>query len=130
MNVLDENFPEDQLPLLAAWGIRARRIGHDVGRLGVKDPDLIPLLHRLRGVTFFTHDRDFFNPALCHPSYCLVWLDVRSDDAAFYLRWFLKEKRFSTRGRRMGLVVRAHHDGIDFWERRRLGLRRVAWVED
>ena len=129
MNLLDENFPEDQLPLLEKWRIRVRQIGHEVGCLGVKDPDIIPLLHRLRGVSFFTSDWEFFKPALSHPSYCLVWLDVRADDAAFYLRRFLKHTRFSTQSKRMGLVARAHHDGVHFWERNRPGLQRMNWGE-
>jgi len=57
---------------------------------GIKDEDIIPLLHRLRWVTFFTQDEGFFQSALCHLAYCLVWLDVRADDAAYYTRLFLK----------------------------------------
>ena len=60
MNLLDENFPKDQWPLLKEWRIPFRLIGRDIARLGVKDPDIIPLLHQLRGVTFFTLDWDFF----------------------------------------------------------------------
>ena len=116
--------------MLGRWGIPVRQIGHEVGRLGTKDPDIIPLLHRLRGVTFVTQDWDFFKPALCHSSYCLVWLDVRADDAVFYLRRFLKHARCSTQGKRMGLVARAHHDGIDFWERNRPRLQWMTWVEE
>ena len=54
MNLLDENFPEDQLPPLKEWRIPFRQIGRDVARRGIKDLDIIPLLHRLRRVTFFT----------------------------------------------------------------------------
>ena len=32
MNILDENIPEDQRQLLRGWRIRARQVGHDVGR--------------------------------------------------------------------------------------------------
>lgn len=130
VNLLDENFPEDQRPQLGRWGISMRQIGREVGLPGVKDADIIPLLHRLRGVTFFTQDCDFFNSALCHPSYCLVWLDVRADDAAFFLRRILKHAHLSTQGKRMGLVVRAHQDGIDFWERNKPKLQRMTWVEE
>jgi hypothetical protein len=62
LNLLDENFPKDQLPLLKEWHIPFRRIGQDIARFGVKDPDIIPLLHRHRGVTFFTLDWDFLTP--------------------------------------------------------------------
>ena len=72
MNLLDENFPEDQLPLLRQWRIHTRRIGTDVARLGSKDTDIIPALHKAGNVTFFTQDEDFFDPALCHPAYSLL----------------------------------------------------------
>ncbi|MBI3853715.1 MAG: hypothetical protein HY298_26010 [Verrucomicrobia bacterium] len=127
MNLLDENFPEDQLPQLRAWRIPVRRIGHDFAQAGVKDPDILPLLHRLGRVTFFSLDWDFFKQSLCHPAYGLVWLDVRADDAAHFLRRFLKHSRFDTQAKRMGTVVRAHHDGFQFWQWNRPGLRRVGW---
>ncbi|MGB8371041.1 MAG: hypothetical protein ACLPYZ_06570 [Limisphaerales bacterium] len=128
MNLLDENFPEDQLPLLKERHIPFRRIGHEVACWGVKDAEIIPLLHRLQGVTFFTQDRDFFKATLCHPAYCLVWLDVRADDDAYFLRHFLKHSVFNTSARRMGLVARVHHDGVDFWQRNRAALRHVRWI--
>jgi len=128
LNLLDENFPGDQALLLRAWRIPFRKIGREVARLGAKDPDIIPLLHQLRRVTFFTQDRGFGNRTLCHPAYCLVWLDVRPDDAALHVRRFLKHPRFSTQANRMGLVVRAHHDGLQFWQINRAGVQRTAWI--
>lgn len=127
MNLLDENFPEDQLPLLKEWHIPFRQIGRDIARHGIKDPDIIPLLHQQRRVTFFTQDEDFFRPALCHASYCLVWLDVDADDAALYVRRLLRHPRFATQAKRMGTVIRAHHDGVHFWQRNRRLLQRVEW---
>lgn len=127
MNLLDENFPDDQLSLLKHWRIRVRQIGTDVAQLGAKDTQIIPALHRVGSVTFFTQDEDFFDPALCHPAYCLVWLDVRADDAACYLRRFLKHKRFNTVAKRMGIVARAHHDGIHYWQRSGAALRSAVW---
>ena len=128
MNLLDENFPEDQLPLLRVWHIPFRLIG-DVARLGIKDPEIIPVLHQLGQVTFFTGDEDFFRRKLCHAAYCLVWLNVRADDAALHLRRFLNHPRFKTETQRMGTVARAHHDGIHFWQRNHPTLQRVDWPE-
>jgi hypothetical protein len=128
LNLLDENFPKDQLLLLKEWRIPFRRIGHDLARLGVKDPDIVPLLHRHRGVTFFTLDWDFFTAGLCHPAYGVVWLDVRASDAAHFTRRFLKHPRFSTQAQRMGVVARAHHEGIDFWQRNDAALHRERWI--
>ena len=127
MNLLDESFPQDQLPLLRGWRIPFRRIGHDFARLGVKDADIVPLLHRHRGVTCFSLDWDFFHAALCHPAYGVVWLDVRADDAAYFTRRFLKHPRFNTQSQRMAIVARVHHEGVDFWLRNRGGLQSARW---
>src|SRR6266576_4699073 len=89
VNLLDENFPADQLPALRRWRIRHRQLGVNISYLGVKDDNIIPILHRLRRVTFFTRDEDFFERGLCHAAYCLVWLDVREDDSAAFVRGFL-----------------------------------------
>src|SRR5436190_23059977 len=107
LNLLDENFPADQKQLLSDWGIAVRKIGSEVARLGVKDPEIIPLLHRIRRVTFFTQDKGFADPVLCHPAYCLVSLEVRPDDAALFVRRFLGHRRLKRFANRMGLAVRA-----------------------
>jgi len=39
LNLLDENFPEDQSPLLEQWHIPFRQLGRDVARRGVKDAE-------------------------------------------------------------------------------------------
>lgn len=129
MNLLDENFPDDQLPILRQWGIPFRQLGRGVAALGVQDDDVVSLLHRRRRVTFFTQDWDFFRAALCHPAYCLVWLDVRADDTAICVRRFLQHPRFASVAQRLGIVARAHHDGVHFSERNRAGLQRVSWPE-
>jgi hypothetical protein len=127
LNLLDENFPADQTPLLKVWRIRFRKIGRDIGRLGTQDPDIIPLLHQVRGVTLFTQDKGLFNGTLCHSAYCIVCLDVRPDDAALYLCRVLRHRQFRSQASRMGFVIRAHRDGLEFWQRNRAALQRVGW---
>jgi predicted nuclease of predicted toxin-antitoxin system len=99
-----------------------------LGAWGAKDPDIIPLLHRHRKTTFFTLDKDFFDSALCHQAYSLVWLDVRADDAAHFTRRFLKHPRFDAQAKRMAIVARVHHEGIDFWLRHRAAMQRANWM--
>lgn len=41
MNILDEDVPLDQRQALRRWRIRARQIGYDVGRKGIKDQEII-----------------------------------------------------------------------------------------
>jgi len=53
VNILDENIVASQRERLRSWKIHFRRIGDEVGRMGMKDRDeIIPLLHRLRGQLF------------------------------------------------------------------------------
>jgi hypothetical protein len=57
--------------------VAARQIGYDVGRKGLKDEQIIPLLHTLDRPTFFTLDTDFYNRRLCHEGYCLVLCHIQ-----------------------------------------------------
>ncbi len=42
MNLLDENFPENQCVLLGQWGIHVRQIGRDIAEYGADDAAQIP----------------------------------------------------------------------------------------
>ncbi|SRR5260370_23403788 len=75
MNILDENVADSQQSLLRKKRVRLRQIGQDLGRKGMKDDELIPLLHQLDRPTFFTLDGDFYDRRLRHEGYCLVHLD-------------------------------------------------------
>ena len=54
MNILDENVPESQRSLLRKRRVPVRQVGQDTGRKGMKDNEIIPLLHQLDRPTFFT----------------------------------------------------------------------------
>lgn len=129
MNLLDENFPIDQAAILRQWRIQCRQIGRDISHFGVQDPDVIPLLHRLKRVTLFTQDQDFFKQRLSHPAYCLVWLDVKPGEAAYYLRRLLRHPAFDTRAKRMGVVARANVQGLWCWRHKRTGKTFLPWQE-
>lgn len=128
MILLDENIRDDQAIQLRRWHIRARFLVEDFTQVGTQDPEIIPILHRLKEATLFTHDRDFFRRDLTHKNYCLVWLEVFDGKAAEFVRALLKHDLFDTAAKRMGIVAHAHHGGIDFWERNRPSLRRVQWA--
>ncbi len=55
MNILDENVLKDQRELLLSWRVKIHQIGYDVGRKGVQDEEIIPLLLQLRRPTFLAH---------------------------------------------------------------------------
>ena len=118
MNVLDENVPENQRQLLRSWRIPVRQIGHEVGRSGAKDAAIIPLLHRLGPVTFFTRDLGFYDRRLCHARYCIVVLAAGQYEAASLVRRVLRHPELETSARRLGKVIRASHSGLRSWELR------------
>ncbi|HLH23977.1 MAG TPA: hypothetical protein VK066_15750 [Chloroflexota bacterium] len=102
---MDENIQDDQRRMLRAWGIRTRKIGRDIGRAGMQDDEILPLLHGTRRSTFFTFDARFYDWRLCHPDYCLVRLDVPEADGASFIRRFLRHPLFITWSARKGKVV-------------------------
>jgi Domain of unknown function (DUF5615) len=99
MNVLDENFPEPEVRLLRRQGVRARKIGQDVGRAGMQDAEILSLLHRLSRPTLFTLDEDFANPRLAHPAYCIVYLYVVGESASRYVRRVLRHPVLNTQAK-------------------------------
>jgi len=130
MNLLDENIRHDQGEPLRRWRIKFRRFVVDVEYPGIKDSQIIPVLHRLTRPTFFTHDQDYFRRELVHPGYCLVWLDLFDGDAAWFIRAFLKHRLFSTRAQRMEVVARVHPGGVAFWKSLKPQLNKVSWGND
>jgi hypothetical protein len=82
---------------------------------------------RLKHPTLFTRDFDYFDAQLCHPGYCLVWLNIRPDEAAVFIRRFLRHSDFRTHEQRLGRVIRVHHDGIDYWPRGERRQTHIGW---
>lgn len=127
MDILDENIPASQWQLLLRWRIRARRIGHEVGRQGMGDQEIPPLLRRLRRATFYTRDLDFYDRRLCHAGYCLVVLTVDRYEVASFIRRFLRHPVFDTQAKRLGKVVRVAHMGIHMWQLHAEREGELAW---
>ncbi len=87
----------------------------DIGRKGIQDEEIIPLLHQSNRATFFTRDGDFYHRRLCHLRYCLVYLDVGRYEAAIFIRRLLRHRNFDTKAKRMGGVIRVFHGGLVVW---------------
>ena len=126
MNVLDENVSRIQRQLLQNWHIPIRHIGYEIGRKGMKDDEIIPFLLTLQRPTFFTLDWDYFKRELCHARYCLVYLDVKRDEAAIFIRRLLRHQEFDTQAKRMGAVVRISYAGLYVW---RLHAQKEAYLD-
>ncbi len=129
MNIIDENIIDNQCQLLRGWRIPFRQIGHGVGREGLKDNEIISLLHGLRRPTFFTRDDDFYDRHLCHAGYCLVHLAVKKDEVAVFLRRLICHREFNTEAKRMGSVIRVSHAGLSVWRIRIEKQIRFAWTD-
>ena len=96
-------------------GIRARQIGRDFGHSGMKDEEIIPLLHRMRRSTFFTRDLGFYDRRLRHAKYCLVCLAASQYEAASLIRRFLNHPMFNEQAKRTGAVVRVAAAKLRAW---------------
>ena len=127
MNILDENIIENQRRLLKSWRINVRQIGYEVGRKGMKDSEIIPFLHQLTKPTFFTRDDDFFDRKLCHSGYCLVYLDVRKEETANFIRRVLHHWALKTKAKRMGKVISVSHVGLAYWELSAETEKHLGW---
>jgi hypothetical protein len=128
VNILDEAISAPECERLHAYKIHFRQIGLGVGRAGMKDrEDVIPLLHRLKRPTFFTLDHGFYHPTLLHQGCCLVFLDVWDDEAAEYIRRFLRHPEFRTQSQRMGKVIRVRHSGVSYWQVYHRGEQHLDW---
>ncbi len=128
MIFLDENIIVPERERLRASRIHCRHVGHDVGRQGMKDiNEVIPLLHSFRRTTFFTRDRDFYDPTLLHTGYCLVYMNTAVDEVADYVRRFLRHAEFRTQSQRMSKIVRLHQSGINYWQIDLKGERFLSW---
>lgn len=127
MNILDENIPASQRALLRRRRVALRQIGNDLGRKGMKDDEIISLLHQLDRPTFFSLDGDFYDPCLCHEGYCLVHLDVQEEMAADYVRRLLRHRRLNTKAKRMGCIIRVSPTGLTFWRIHQEQENRLAW---
>ena len=129
MNILDENILNNQRQLLRSWRIQVRQIGHDIGRKGLQDEEIIGLLLRLHCSTFFTRDLGFYDRRSCHARYWLVCLAVDKYEAAVFVRRLLSHRALNTQTKRMGTVIRVTHRGLSVWRLRMQEELSLAWAE-
>ena len=129
MNVLDENIVESQRLLLRSWRIRVRQIGHEVGRAGMRDEEIIAFLRRTGQVTFFTRDLRFFDAKNRSPDCCIVCLAVGQYEVAAFVRKILRHPKLGTKAKRMGKIIRATQTDIRFWQMRVEEEGKLRWPE-
>jgi hypothetical protein len=127
VTVLDENIIESQAQLLRSWRVPFRQIGQDIGRQGMKDDEIIPLLHSARRPTLFTRDLRFYERETPHAGYCIVALAVGQGEVASFVRRLLKHPDFNTQAKRMGTLIYASHVGVRVRRDHKTDEREVAW---
>lgn len=127
MVVLDENVDEAEAQTLRRARLHVRQIGPDIGRSGMKDPDIFRLLQRLSRPTLFTRDLRLYTRTLCHPRYGLAVLAVAKSEVAFFVRRVLAHPNFAQARDRMGRVLLASHDGLRSWRTHATTEERHAW---
>ncbi len=128
MIILDEQILRQQRELLFRWRIRVRQIGFNIGRAGIQDEEIIPLLLRNKSATFFTRDAGFCDPALCHNHYCLVHLPIDKSEVATYVRRVLRHPQLDTQRKRIGKLIRASRRGLVVWQRNVQGEVHYSWA--
>lgn len=129
MIILDENIPESQWQLLRSWRMRAFLIGRDISEKGILDDRLPGFLIKQRRPTFFTRDEGFYDRKLCHAGYCLVYLAVRPNESAFFVRRCLRLSDLQTRARRLGSVIRVSSAGLQIWRLRETREIFLSWSD-
>lgn len=87
------------------------------------------LLHQQTAPTFFTRDDDFYERTLCHPRYCIAFLDIPHSEVAIFVRRLLRHSAFDTKAKRMGAVIRILHSGLYVWRFNVAQEVHVAWLE-
>jgi len=127
--ILDENVPESQGQLLRSWRIRALLIGRDISEKGIKDDRLAKFLLKQSYPTFFTRDEGFYDRKLCHAGYCLVYLAVRPNESALFVRRVLRSPHFNMRAKRLGAVIRVSSAGLQVWRLREEREVFLSWRE-
>jgi hypothetical protein len=127
VNLLDENILESQRQLLRSWRIPMRQIGHDQGRKGMADEEIIPLLLSLPRPTLFTRDRGFYDRSNCHARYCVACLAVGQYEVAHFIRRLLRHREFNTQAKRLGAVIRVMDTGLVVYRSGIEAERRLPW---
>jgi len=107
--------------------INIRQIGLEVGRKGLQDEEIIPLLLKNKNPTFFSLDSDFYDRKICHLKYCIAFLDLGQYESAVFIRRFLRNKDFTTQRCRMGKVIKISHLGLFVWNINAETPRKYSW---
>lgn len=129
MLILDENVVSDHEVQLWRWGIRTKKIGDDVGRSGMKDEEIIPLLHSLPRPVLFTNDLRFYERDSPHPNYCIVVVSAGKVEMPPLIRRFLKHPNFDSEAKCLGRIVLLTQHNLRVRQFKVSGETTLEWPE-
>ena len=111
---------------LSATRLQALRPGEHI--LDDRVPEILLTCHE---PTFVTIDSDFWKRQLCHPGYCIVFVEVdfrRQQQVPGLLRKLFRHPGFNSRSQRMGKVIRVRASGVWYWEIGAKAVKQVPFV--
>jgi hypothetical protein len=117
------------LPLLRRWitteMLQALRPGQHI-----LDERIPEILGRLKRPTFITIDKDFDDPSLCNPKYCIIYFALQDKEQPLIpslLRALFRRPEFRTRANRMGKLARISTTSIEYWQFPDRQPRFIVW---
>jgi hypothetical protein len=129
--VLDDQLDTPTLlPPIRKW-ITAQRLRDLRPNQRILDERVPEILLTRKQPTFVTIDQDFWDRHLCHPSYCILYFALRSEEQGLIpdlVRALLRRPDFRSRARRMGKVARISTSSIDYWQFQVQDLQQLAWT--
>jgi hypothetical protein len=128
--VLDDQLSASAvLEPIAGWLSACRLRDLRPGQL-IRDDRIPEILLTLRQPTFITIDGGFWDKALCHPGYCIIYFPLRDDQQGLLvelLRQALRRPELRTRRARMGKVARLSPARIQYWQFAAAPLHTLSW---
>jgi len=127
MIILDENVVNSQRKTLLRKRYHVRQIGYELGRKGMSDRDILPLLRTLHRPTLLTSDDDSYVRDLCDTRYSLIVLGIEEQAFAEYSIRVLRHPSFAKWRLRMGKTLSVTRGAIRFWQHKSHRETRLPW---
>ena len=96
----------------------------------VLDERVPEILLRMKRPTFVTIDKDFDDPSLCNPNYCIIYFALQDKEQPLIpslLRALFRRPEFRTRANRMGKLARISTTSIEYWQFPERQPRLIVW---
>ncbi len=122
MIVFDENIHQQSLMKSVATWYRGQVVSITMLRPGtlIQDEVIPTLLQQANEATFVTNNvSDFWQKVLAHQNYCIICISLPNNrlyEISGLLRRLFLLPKFRTKAARMGKVVRASHQRVQYYQ--------------